>query len=514
VYNSGDEDAADGAAVAADGAAVAADGDGAPQQVAQVRRPKDTAPKPDAAYDRDAPGKWDLRNSADHVGNIGWLFGNWGLLPKAAPMRAHIETVLKKNPAMVIGLAECQPESEELLSSPPSAGDPEAPPHSLESRNAYSYYTLRGKEPASVLAGLRCNLGGGLEYLHWERREEGQYKSRSGGGNRAFAYSRCLIVKVRMSHQVGFMGSEHNMLVMHLHNHLANNKFGPTKLNAFWDWLHIKIQEYHVKVLMGDFNMALFRVIPELRSRGVTIDLAAWYPWKSAEGVQMADSCGIFFIDTPGEYTLFKGLKDLHADDSTGILWKAEPVVAGHGSNGGADGFHRMRSSGGPGQPLKTYLPKDMGLREKLLPSLEPSTESKEAMSQQAAATANAKGRAAVAATPRTCVKIREKRLEFELWRLNGDHYKASHYPICVFTNNVGRRSPERLEARQQKARGNKQGKDYEWQRWSGWWRSGWEAGDRSGWEARGSDRAGADDSNRHWEMQLRSPRTARRSGG
>ena len=57
--------------------------------------------------------------------------------------------------------------------------------------------------------------------------------------------------------------------------------------------MHIKIQEYDVKVLMGDFNMALFRVIPELRSRGVTIDLAAWYPWKSAEGVQMADSCGI-----------------------------------------------------------------------------------------------------------------------------------------------------------------------------------------------------------------------------
>ncbi len=108
VYNSGDEDAADGAAVAADGAAVAADGaavaadgDGAPQQVAQVRRPRDTAPKPDAAYDRDAPGKWDLRNSAEHVGNIGWLFGNWGLLPRAAPMRAHIETVLKKNPDKV-----------------------------------------------------------------------------------------------------------------------------------------------------------------------------------------------------------------------------------------------------------------------------------------------------------------------------------------------------------------------------------------------------------------------------
>jgi len=259
--------------------------------------------------------------------------------------------------------------------------------------------------------------------------------------------------------------------------------------------LRTMIQNFDVKVLMGDFNMALFLVIPELRSRGVTIDLAAWYPWKSAEGVQMADSCGIFFIDTPGEYTLCKGLKDLHDNDSTGILWKAEPVAAGDDSNGGADGFHRMRSAGGPGMPLRTYLPKDMDLREKLLPSLEPSTASKEAVSQQAAvaaaavaAAAVAKGRAAVAATPRTCVKIREKRLEFELWRLNGDHYKASHYPICVFTNNVGRRSPERLEARQQKAREKKQANDCEWQQRSGWWRSGWEAGGRSGWEARGSD--------------------------
>jgi hypothetical protein len=134
--------------------------------------------------------------------------------------------------------------------------------------------------------------GTGLEPLYCERREEGKYRSRSGGGNKAIAYSRCIIVKVRMSHQVGFMGSEHNMLVMHLHNRLANNKW-PTRLIEFLDWLHTKTQEYDVKVFMGDFNMALFRVIPELRSRGVTIDLAAWYPWKSAEGVQMADSCGI-----------------------------------------------------------------------------------------------------------------------------------------------------------------------------------------------------------------------------
>ena len=32
-----------------------------------------------------------------------------------------------------------------------------------------------------------------------------------------------------------------------------------------------------------------------------------------------------------------------------------------------------------------------------------------------------------------------------------GVHQKGSHFPICVFTNNVGRRSPQKLEERRQK---------------------------------------------------------------
>jgi hypothetical protein len=45
---------------------------------------------------------------------------------------------------------------------------------------------------------------------------------------------------------------------------------------------------------LGDFNMSFFKVIDQLRSRGLEIDLAAWYPWKAASGTTMADSCGIF----------------------------------------------------------------------------------------------------------------------------------------------------------------------------------------------------------------------------
>ena len=48
-------------------------------------------------------------------------------------------------------------------------------------------------------------------------------------------------------------------------------------------------------------------------------------------------------------------------------------------------------------------------------------------------------------------IKFKEKRLSAKIWRYKGEHQKGSHFPICVFTNNVGRRSPEKLEERRQK---------------------------------------------------------------
>ena len=79
---------------------------------------------------------------------------------------------------------------------------------------------------------------------------------------------------------------------------------------------------------MGDFDMSLFRVVPGLRSRGEMIDLGAGYPWKSLEGEPMSDSCGIFFVNVPGVYTLNKNLDDIHDRDETGVLARAEPVAA------------------------------------------------------------------------------------------------------------------------------------------------------------------------------------------
>ena len=48
----------------------------------------------------------------------------------------------------------------------------------------------------------------------------------------------------------------------------------------------------------------------------------------------------------------------------------------------------------------------------------------------------------------RSTMTFNEKRLDIRIWQLNGNHQKGSHFPICVFTNNISRRSLEKLEER------------------------------------------------------------------
>ncbi len=161
---------------------------------------------------------------------------------------------------------------------------------------------------------------------------------------------------------------------------------------------------YEVKVLMGDFNMWLFRVIPEMRQRGLTIDLGAWLPWKGLPGgLPKADSTGIFMVEAPGQYTLVKNVRHLHADPE-GILSTA---VAGD------DGFLHIEENTGPGKELRTYLPKQMSLDEKLRGTLTPSEAS----------------HACVGKVPR----MEEKRVDAHKWQLEGRHQHGSHFAIAIF---------------------------------------------------------------------------------
>ena len=300
------------------------------ERVRSKRRPKYITPA-----QQKLKSKWEGRNDADHVGNIGWLFGNWGARPADAAMRNHLDTVLKKQPAMVIGLAECQEETESVLRREPSAvadapsavADAPTPGvvDGFHLRPEFPYLTLRGKEHASVLIAVRDRPGSELQMLDFTRICHGEIKRRKSR-QKAYAYSRSIIAKVTLPNNVGFLGKDHVVMVVHLHHVFANSKW-PGQTEVFWDRMLQSIHRFNVQVLMGDFNMSLFKVIPELRSRGLQIDLGAWYPWKSLEGVPMSDSQGIFFVNLPGVYTLHKNIDDIHDMDPTGILARAPRTV-------------------------------------------------------------------------------------------------------------------------------------------------------------------------------------------
>ena len=72
---------------------------------------------------------------------------------------------------------------------------------------------------------------------------------------------------------------------------------GATAFKGFFDDLAMNIIIDEVRFLTGDFSMALWHVIVELRARGFQANLAAWYPWRlESESCVRMDSCCIVVI--------------------------------------------------------------------------------------------------------------------------------------------------------------------------------------------------------------------------
>ena len=92
---------------------------------------------------------------------------------------------------------------------------------------------------------------------------------------------------------------EINICNAHMHYQIAKrgvNK-GASAYCSFWDDLAKYLVCHRCRYLCGDFNMALFSVVPEMRARGFQINMAAWYCWQHEEDVRpKVDSCGIFRI--------------------------------------------------------------------------------------------------------------------------------------------------------------------------------------------------------------------------
>ena len=100
----------------------------------------------------------------------------------------------------------------------------------------------------------------------------------------------------------------------------------------------------------------------------------------------------------------------------------------GHG-----DAYDIHEQSTPPGFPLTTYQPKGQAVLESLRATLTP-TMSKAEVERKL--------------KEKTCLKVIEKRLDMDYFRLQGQHQKGSHYPLCVFTSNRSRRSPDKFKER------------------------------------------------------------------
>ena len=241
------------------------------------------------------------------------------------------------------------------------------------------------------------------------------------------------------------------MTVVHLHSHLARGAFGTKKLEAWWDFLRDHINQYGVKVLMGDFNMSVTRVIPALRSRGVVIDLASFYAWKDLDGNPMADSCGTFMVNCPGHHAPFPSREKLNATAPDGWFAPAPPAVAGPAAEQEDRLYDRLPAEGGPGQKLSAYLgernKKDHPFEEKFSQSWQPDPASVEAMRAE-------KGKGKGFAHERVpSMRTKQKRIDFTMWALNAIHYGGAHYPHWAITDfAIGFRSDGSLRRRADRA--------------------------------------------------------------
>ena len=141
----------------------------------------------------------------------------------------------------------------------------------------------------------------------------------------------------------------------------------------FFDSLAQYLVRFAARILTGDFNTALFSVIPELRARGFQINFAAWYCWGIAAAPDdvNADSCGIFVIGP------FKGIRlifdctvfGMAAPTRTDADSMVMEILRGENKKKIARRPYPVPKLGfsGQGYPLTSYRPEQTTRREKFV---------------------------------------------------------------------------------------------------------------------------------------------------
>ena len=144
-------------------------------------------------------------------------------------------------------------------------------------------------------------------------------------------------------------------------------------------------------------------------------------------------------------YKVEVGLPDVHKNDTTGFLWTwsisgtPSPAVAVEDEERNRAGPLDVHDqNAGPGQTMTCYLPKKEPFDRHARPTLSPPDARAAAAVLSEATQGKGKGKAATRG-----LKIVEKRLDVNLWRIEGKNYTGSHFPVVFFTKSPCRRSPD-----------------------------------------------------------------------
>ena len=76
------------------------------------------------------------------------------------------------------------------------------------------------------MLGARSAVVEKLELLFWKRINEGTYRARGGARATRYAYTRVLVGKITLKNNVGYMGTEQVVMVVHFHYLVANKHVG------------------------------------------------------------------------------------------------------------------------------------------------------------------------------------------------------------------------------------------------------------------------------------------------
>jgi hypothetical protein len=239
-----------------------------------------------------------------HDGHFGVVTANWGGHWGDDYLENHMNEDLKKTVCQVIVIQEAQPKCLQLMNEPIRGG-------SGMGKGGWPvddpvFFGIHGNEPkdTSLFIGTRFSLVKGIREMMFERKLDGIYKDK---GKVKKAVSKIMVGRLKMKYLRihGGGGEETDELTIanvHLHSRTAKKAAkgpgGPAKaLKDFYDRLAQYVIRFRARLMLGDFNMQLFAVIPEMRARGFEISVAGWYPFQlHHETMVRADSCGIFAI--------------------------------------------------------------------------------------------------------------------------------------------------------------------------------------------------------------------------